>query len=134
LAISGCNTSNTPAFPEPDLQVLAGAPFLLRVGDLALVAGAGSYVYVSVQSVGVDTRCPPEETCAEPGYLELNLDLETDESQGAVGMRIPKDQPTSRSFRGFELTIHEVQPPGRASRIPPIVYVFLMTVLEDTAG
>ena len=126
----GCNTATAPTLPQPDLQVLAGTPFPLRVGDLAYVGGLNSYLYVSVQSVGIDSRCPPEETCAEPGHLELALDLETTEGQGAIVMRIPPNGQTTGTFRGFELRTFEVQPPGSASRIQPIDYVFLMIVVE----
>lgn len=129
LLTLGCNTGATPgALPVPDFQAPLDTAFPLRTGDLGYVQGQNDYLYLSVQSLGADNRCPPESSCAEPGALEVFLELETSESQGAIGMRIPPDGEAVGTFQGFEIRMLGAAPPGRATRIPTTEYVFLMTV------
>lgn len=129
LLASGCNPGTTPgAYPTPDFQAPLETEFPLRAGDLGYVQGASDFLYLSVQSIGIDSRCPPESVCEEPGFLEVRLELETLESQGAAGMQIPPSGEAVVTFRGFEIRVHEVQPPGRAARIEPTEYIFLMSV------
>ena len=129
LAAPGCNTGATPgALPTPDFQAPLNASFPLRAGDLGYVQGQTDYLYISVQSLGADNRCPPESSCDEPGFLEVFLELETSESQGALGMRIPPEGGAVGTFQGFEIRILGAAPPGRPTRIPPTEYVFLITV------
>jgi len=60
LAALGCNTGATPgALPTPDFQAPLNASFALRAGDLGYVQGQTDYLYISVQSLGADNRCPP---------------------------------------------------------------------------
>ncbi len=128
LQVAGCSPGTTPGFPTPDFQAPLQAGFPLRAGDLGYIQGAGDFLYLSIQSVGIDSRCPPESTCDEPGFLEVVLELETAAAQGSAGMQIPPSGDAVITYRGFEIRAHEVQPPGRASRIPPSEYVFLMSV------
>lgn len=128
LALAGCNPGTTPGFPVPDFQAPLDTAFAIRAGDLGLVTGQGAFLYLSVQSIGVDSRCPPGATCDEPGVLELVLELETAESQGSTRMQISRDGHAVSTFRGFEIRVLEVQPPGAANRIPPTDYIFLMSV------
>lgn len=126
----GCDTSTTADFPTPDFQVRAGERFAIRAGDLGFVAGTAGFLYVSVQSVGVDTRCPPGNNCETPGFLELTLELETSESQGAIRLQIPPDGTAVGTFQSFEIRVLEAAPPGSGARILPTDYAFLMTVSE----
>lgn len=129
LLAPGCNTGATPgALPVPDFQVPLGTPFPLRAGDVGYVQGNGDYLYISVQSLGADNRCPPESSCDEPGFLEVFLELETSESQGAIGFRVPPEGSAVGTFHGFEIRVVGAAPPGRATRIPPTDYVFLISV------
>ncbi len=128
FAASGCNSGTTPGFPAPDFQVSLGEPFALRAGNLALVTGGSDFLYLSVQTVGLDTRCPPGSACEAPGHLDLQLELETTESQGSAGFRVPPDGQAVATYRSFEIRILEVAPPGSASRILPTEYIFLLSV------
>lgn len=128
LSLFGCNPGTTPGFPTPDFQAPLDTPFPMRAGDLALVAQAGQFLYLSVQSIGLDSRCPPGSTCDEPGFVELFLELETAESQGATRFQVPPNGNAVATFQGFEIRVLEAQPPGSGSRIPPTDYIFLMTV------
>ena len=131
VLLSGCNTGTSPgALPVPDFQVPLSTPFALRAGQLAYVQGASNYLYLSVQSIGLDDRCPPEATCDEPGFLQVIMEFETSESQGAGGLLIPANGEAVVTFQGFEIRTHEVQPPRGATRIPLIDYAFLLTVSE----
>ena len=125
----GCNTGTTPgALPTPDFQAPLDTAFPLRAGDLGYVQGQNDYLYISIQSLGADNRCPAESACAEPGFVEVFLELETSESQGAVRMHVPPEGEAVATFQGFEIRILRAAPPGRTSRIPPTEYVFLLTV------
>lgn len=129
LLAPGCNTGATPgALPVPDFQAPLNASFPLRAGDVGYVQGQNDYLYISVQSLGADNRCPPESACDEPGFLEVFLELETSESQGAVGMRVPSSGDAVGTFQGFEIRILGAAPPGRTTRIPTTEYVFLISV------
>ena len=128
LSISGCSPGTTPGFPAPDFQAPLQTPFALRAGDLGYIQGTDDFLYLSIQSVGIDSRCPPESTCDEPGFVEVILELETAAAQGSAGMQIPPSGDAVITYRGFEIRAHEVQPPGSASRIPPSDYFFLMSV------
>ena len=130
LPLAACNTGTTPGFPTPDFQASLGGGFPLRTGELALVVGDGGFLYLSIQSLGADSRCPPESTCEEPGHVDLNLELETAETQGSIRIQVPPSGEGVGTFQGFEIRVHEVQPPGRATRILPIDYVFLLSVSE----
>lgn len=130
LPLAACNTSTTPGFPTPDFQASLGGGFALRTGELALVVGDGRFLYLSIQSLGADSRCPPESTCEEPGHLVLNLELETAEAQGSIGIQVPPSGRGVATFHGFEIRILEVQPPGREARILPIDYILLMSVSQ----
>ena len=130
LGLGGCDTSATPAFPQPDFQVSAGEPFAIRAGDLGLVVSPNSYLYLSIQSLGADSRCPPEASCVEPGFLDLNLELETAETRGAIRMQVPPGGEAVATYQSFEIRVLEARPPGSPNRIPPIEYAFLMSVAE----
>ena len=123
LATLGCNTGTTPgALPAPDFQAPLDTAFPLRAGDLGYVQGLNDYLYISVQSLGSDNRCPPESSCNEPGFLEVFLELETSESQGAVGLQVPPTGDAVATFQGFEIRILGAAPPGQATRIPTTEY------------
>ena len=129
LLTLGCNTGATPGLlPVPDFQAPLNSSFPLRAGDVGYVQGQNDYLYISVQSLGADNRCPPESSCDEPGFLEVFLELETSESQGALGMRVPPEGDAVGTFQGFEIRILGAAPPGRTTRIPTTEYVFLITV------
>ena len=129
LLALGCSPGTTPGLlPTPDFQVPLNTSFPLRAGDVGYVQGQNDYLYISVQSLGADNRCPPESTCEEPGFLEVFLELETSESQGALGMRVPPDGAAVGTFQGFEIRILGAAPPGRTTRIPTTEYVFLISV------
>ena len=129
LVTLACNTGTTPgALPVPDFQVPLGTSFPLRAGDLGYVQGLNDYLYVSVQSLGADNRCPPESSCDEPGSLEVFLEVETSEAQGAVRLQVPPSGDAVATFRGFEIRILGAAPPARTTRIPPTEYVLLMSV------
>ena len=129
LSLAGCNTGTSPgALPVPDFQVPLDTGFPLRAGDLGYVQGQSDYLYLSIQSIGVDGRCPAESTCEEPGFLQVIMEFETSESQGSAGMQIPPTGEAVVTFRGFEIRAHEAQPPARTTRIPPTDYIFLMSV------
>lgn len=129
LLTLGCNTGATPgALPAPDFQAPLNTSFPLRAGDVGYVQGQTDYLYISVQSLGADNRCPPESSCEEPGFLEVFLELETSESQGAVRMQVPPSGDAVATFQGFEIRILGAAPPGQATRIPTTEYVFLITV------
>lgn len=128
LSLAGCNTGTTPGFPTPDFQAPLDTRFPIRAGDLGLVTSANQFLYLSVQSIGVDTRCPPGSDCGEPGFLEVFLELETAESQGATRVQVPPSGTAVATFQGFEIRVHEAQPPGMANRILPTDYIFLMSV------
>ena len=131
FAASGCNPGSTPVFPSPDFGVSTGDRFPIRAGELVLVVGAdNAYLYLSIQSVGADSRCPPASECEEPGFVELDLELETAETQGAVRLRAPPAGETVGTFRGFEIRVHQVVPPGSSTRIPPTEYIFQLSVSE----
>lgn len=125
---AGCNTGTTPGFPAPDFQAGPGEPFALRAGQLALVVVGNSFLYLSIQSVGADSRCPPEAACEEPGFLDLNLELETADSQGAIPMRVPPSGQAVGTYQDFEIRILDLRPPGSPDRILPTEYAFLMSV------
>ncbi len=129
LLTLGCNTGATPgALPAPDFQAPLNTSFPLRAGDVGYVQGQTDYLYISVQSLGADNRCPPESSCEEPGFLVVFLELETSESQGAVRMQVPPSGHAVATFQGFEIRILGAAPPGQATRIPTTEYVFLITV------
>ena len=129
LSFGACNTGTSPgAPPAPDFQAPLNTGFPLRAGDLGYVQGTSDYLYLSVQSIGVDGRCPPESTCDEPGFLQVIMEFETSESQGSAGVQIPPSGEAVVTFRGFEIRVLEVQPPARATRIPPTDYIFLISV------
>ena len=129
LSFAGCNTGTSPgALPIPDFQAPLDTGFPLRAGDLGYVQGQGDYLYLSIQSIGVDGRCPAEATCEEPGFLQVIMEFETSESQGSAGMQIPPSGEAVVTFRGFEIRVHEVAPLAQATRIPPTDYVLLMSV------
>ena len=129
LSALGCNTGATPgALPTPDFQAPLNASFPLRAGDLGYVQGQNDYLFISVQSLGADNRCPPESACDEPGFLEVFLELETSESQGAVRLQVPPSGEAVATFQGFEIRILGAAPAGRATRIPSTEYVLLITV------
>ncbi len=129
LLTLGCNTGATPgALPVPDFQAPLNTSFPLRAGDIGYVQGQNDYLYISVQSLGADNRCPPESSCDEPGFLEVFLELETSESQGAVRMQVPPSGPSVATFQGFEIRILGAAPPGQATRIPTTEYILLITV------
>lgn len=130
LPLAGCETSATPEFPQPDFRVSAGEPFALRAGDLGLVIGADSYLYLSIQSLGADSRCPPATSCGEPGFLDLNLELETAETQGAIRLQVPPSGEAVGTYRSFEIRVLEARPPGSPTRILPTEYALLMSVAE----
>ena len=129
LVTLGCNTGATPgALPAPDFQVPLGTAFPLRAGDLGYVQGLNDYLYISVQSLGADNRCPAESACDEPGFLEVFLELETSESQGAVRLQVPPSGEAVATFQGFEIRILGAAPAGRATRILSTEYILLVTV------
>ena len=129
LSALGCNTGATPgALPIPDFQAPLNASFPLRAGDLGYVQGQSDYLYISVQTLGADNRCPPESSCEAPGFLEVFLELETSESQGALGMRVPPEGSAIGTFQGFEIRILGAAPPARTTRIPTTEYVLLVVV------
>ena len=128
LAFAGCNTGTTPGLPAPDFQAPLETSFPIRVGDLGYVQSPADFLYISVLSVGADNRCPPGNTCREPGSLELALELETSVSQGSIGIQVPPSGKAVGTYQTFEIRIHEVTPPGRVGRILPTEYVFLMSV------
>ena len=129
LVTLGCNTGTTPgALPAPDFQAPLGTSFPLRAGDLGYVQGLNDYLYISVQSLGADNRCPPESSCDEPGFLEVFLELETSESQGAVRLQVPPSGDAVATFQGFEIRILGAAPPGQTTRIPTTEYILLITV------
>ena len=130
LSWPACDPSTTAAFPTPDFQVRPDERFAIRAGDLGLVTGAEGFLYVSIQSVGADSRCPPGDTCETPGLLALNLELETSESQGALRLQIPPAGMAVGTFQGFEIRVLEAAPPGSPMRILPTDYAFLMIVSE----
>ena len=100
LALAGCGTSTTSSLPTPTFQAPFDAPFVLRAGDLGLIAGAGQYLYISVLHVGQDSRCAAGATCADPGYLEISFDVETATLQNSLAMSVPTSGETTRTFRG----------------------------------
>ncbi len=125
----GCNPgAATPTFPTPNVRVGFGDPFVLRVGDLGLVAGTGSYLYLSVLSLGLDSRCPEGATCAEPGFLDVSLEVETAETRTTVRMQAPPQGEATRTFGDFEIRILRVAPEGSAERIPTVDYRLLLSV------
>ena len=126
--VSACTPSSTPAYPTPDIQAGAGDPFPLRAGDLALVSAQGDFLYVSVQSIGLDTRCPPGAECAEPGYLLVSLELEDSTRQGAAQLAVPPSGQAVITFGAFEIQSLRVEPPGSASRILPTDYILVLRV------
>ncbi len=126
--VGACNTTTTPSYPQPDFQTAPGQPFVLRAGDLALVFGSGEFLYVSVQGVGADTRCPESATCDEPGFLELRLELETSEQQGAITLSVSDGEEAVGTYRAFEIRVLDMEPPGREAQILPTEYSFLMVV------
>jgi len=128
LLLGGCNTNSTPTFPTPDFQAPFDQQFVLRVGDLGLVAGPGQYLYLSVLAVGQDSRCPPETACAEPGFLDVSFEIETAETRSSITMRAPPEGEAVRSFEDFRIRIHAVAPPGQQIRIPTTDYRLLMSV------
>ncbi len=127
-AVLGCGPSSTPGYPAPDFQVASGDPFPLRAGDLALVAMPGDFLYVSVQSFGLDTRCPPDAVCAEPGHLVVRFELEDSSRQGSAQILAPPDGDGVATFGNFEIRSLQVEPPGRESRILPTDYVLVLQV------
>ena len=129
LLTLGCGTGTTPgSLPTPDFQAPLNTSFPLRAGDIGYVQGQNDYLYISVQSLGADNRCPPESSCDQPGFLEVFLELETSESQGAVRIQVPPSGPAVATFQGFEIRILGAAPPGQATRIPATEYVLLITV------
>lgn len=130
LTLGGCNTSATPSLPTPDFRAPAGTEFLLRAGDLGLVVGAANYLFIGLSSVGIDTRCPPGETCETPGFLDLNLDIETRENLGSLRLRVPPDGASVGTYGPFEIRTHGVQPDGSADLIPLTEYVVRLSATE----
>lgn len=130
LVAGGCNTSTTATLPTPDFRAAAGASFPLRAGDLGLVVGSANYLFVSLSSVGLDTRCPPAETCDSPGFLDLHLDLETRDNLGSLRLRVPESGESVGTHGAFEIRTHRVEPAGRAGPIPITDYVVEMSVSE----
>lgn len=130
LAAGGCNTSTTATLPTPDFRAAAGASFPLRAGDLGLVVGSTNYLFVSLSSVGLDTRCPPAETCDSPGFLDLDLDLETRDNLGSLRLRVPESGESVGTHGAFEIRTHRVEPAGRRGPIPVTDYVVEMSVRE----
>ncbi len=128
VLVGACAPSSTPTYPTPDIQALAGDPFPLRAGDLALVVVEGDFLYVSVQSIGIDSRCPPDAECAEPGHLVVTLELEDSSRQGAAQLLVPPAGDAVVTFGGFEIHALRVEPPGSATRILPTDYVFVFQV------
>ena len=127
--LPGCNTAATPSLPAADFRAEVGVRFPLRAGDLGLVIGATNYLYVSIGSVGLDGRCLAEP-CEESGYLELALEVEDRERQGAVRLRLGGGGAVAGSFSNFEIRGHEVAPAPRAGRIPLTDYVVVLSVTE----
>lgn len=129
-AVLGCNPTTTPAYPVPDIEALPGDFFPLRAGDLALVYGSGEFLYLSVRTIGVDTRCPPDAECAEPGFVLVDLELEDTTRQGAAQLRIPPSGEAVATFGAFEIHSLQVEPPGSAERILPADYLFVLQVFQ----
>jgi len=125
----GCNTAATPSLPAADFRAEVGVRFPLRAGDLGLVIGATNYLYVSIGSVGLDGRCLAEP-CEASGYVELALEVEDRERQGAVRLRLGGAGAGAGSFSNFEIRGHEVAPAPRAGRIPLTDYVVVLSVTE----
>lgn len=130
LTLPGCNTSATTTLPTPDFRASAGAEFPLRAGELGLIVGAANYLFISVSSVGLDTRCPPAATCEDSGFLDLNLDLETRDNLGSLRLRIPPGGETVGTYGPFEIRSHRVQPDGRTALIPLTDYVVVLSATE----
>ncbi len=128
LALAGCGTSTTSSLPTPTFQAPFDAPFVLRAGDLGLIAGAGQYLYISVLHVGQDSRCAAGATCADPGYLEISFDVETATLQNSLAMSVPTSGETTRTFEGLEIRMLGVEPTAQTERILAIDYRFLMSV------
>lgn len=129
-AAGGCNTSTTATLPTPDFRAATGVSFPLRAGDLGLVVGSAHYLYVSLSSVGLDTRCPPAETCDDPGFLDLHLELETRDNLGSLRLRVPESGESVGTHGAFEIRTHQVEPAGRQGPIPITDYVVEMSVRE----
>ncbi len=130
LALSlGCSPSTTPAYPTPDIQANAGDFFPLRAGDLALVVIPADFLYISIQSIGLDTRCPPDTECAEPGFVIVSLELEDSTRQGAAQMLIPPSGEAVATFGAFEIRSLRVEPPGSRDRILPTDYGIVFQVV-----
>ena len=89
---------------------------------------SSGFIYLSIQTVGADSRCPPAATCEDPGWVELTLELETVEAQGSIGMQVNPETGAIGTFHGFEIRVLAVEPPGREARILATEYTFLMTV------
>lgn len=127
--LPGCNTAATPSLPAADFRAEAGVRFPLRAGELGLVIGPTNYLYVSIGSVGLDGRCAAAP-CDGPGYVELDLEVEDRERQGAVRLRIDDGGSGAGNFANFQIRAHEVAPAPRAGRIPLIDYVVVLSVSE----
>ena len=127
---SGCSPGTTPTYPQPDIQAVVGEAFPMRAGYLALVLAPNAFLYLSVQSVGVDTRCPAGASCDEPGFIELRLELESATSQSAVALQVSEEGQAVATYQGFEIRVLDARPEGRAERILPTEYLFVMSVVE----
>ena len=125
----GCNTAATPSLPAPNFRAEVGVRFPLRAGELGLVIGRTNYLYVSLGGVGIDRRCLAEP-CEEPGYVEIDLEVEDNSRQGAVRLRIDDEGTASGNFSDFEIHSHQVEPAPRDGRIPLVDYVVLLSVGE----
>ena len=115
-----------PVDADPGLNATSvdlASPVRLRPGqEISSPKGPGGLI---VEFVGVieDTRCPPGETCAEPGRAVVHVKLRVPSGPlGEAEMELAGDQsdPTVRRFGRFSLALIALDPVPAADSEKPV--------------
>lgn len=117
--------------PDPPASVRLGEKFTLPYQSKTTVGKALEIRFVKVE----DSRCPVDVNCfwagngkvmlevSQPGVSTPSTTIELDTNK-AVG-------PSSRTFAGFTITLHDLEPKPKTPRPNPEKYSAVLTVTRE---
>lgn len=109
-----------------EIEVQAGAGFVLRLGDSATITGTATRV--TFEAVVEDSRCPIDVMCVWSGVFTAGLIVESADGVGATkSQTIEVDTlGATADAGGFRFSIIRVKPPTVSTRtIDPAQYAVL---------